>query len=609
MSTTDMARAVTLYVPCRNAEEFIAGCLESVLGQSHRPAEILVVNDASTDRTAEIAARYPVRVIHLPFHPGLAAARNEALRAARHEYVASIDVDCTVEHAWLERLMDNLTEPSVAGAGGTMIERHDTSLADRWRATHMRQNWGATRIVNPPFLFGCNTLFRKRALEEVGGYDPRFSTNGEDVDISLRLRDKSYTLIYDPRAAVFHLKQDTIASALRADWRWGYASLEDKLKWEHNSRIVYHNFANAKYRFLQDTALGRYSLLPMDLLLFFAHTYYDLIHKRRLGLGARSGGGLGSRVETLTAFHDHLARLSEAKFLRSPVALDAQRRIGMGRPRKILFAVFGAMGDIFNALPIVKALRGKYPDAEITWLTLPRYREIAECPWVDRVITRGTGRHGDLIPAEMMSDTEYDLVLFPQGSFHQDEWQQLGLHMVDFMAWKCGVKVASRAPEVASDPATREAVETFWTGHALERQTTVAMACTALSCKPWPLERFKELAARLRESARVATVHIGGEQDPPLPGAIDCRGMTIRRGMEIIRRCNLFIGCDSGPSWMASCTDTPMIVFMDMERQRSCPVGFADIMPEKDITELPHDASVDEVMGMVLRRLKEARAR
>ena len=319
---------VTVYIPCHNAEKFIARCLTALLEQSLRPAEIIVINDACTDRTVQIAGEFPVRIVHLPSHNGLAAGRNAAIEEAGHEYVASIDADCIVEQTWLENLMKNILEEDVGGVGGKLIEAHQEKLADRWRAVHMRQNWGNGKIINPPFLFGCNTLFRKSALEEIGGYDKRFRTNGEDVDISLRLKAKGYKIIYEPSAIVKHLKRDTVLSVLKSDWnwgRWGLSASGDTLKFESNSNIVYFNFTSAKYQFLKDAADMRYSLIPIDVMLFFHHAYGDFYHARRLGLPKFQGIGISSRIRTLVDFQAHLDSLSEKLMMRNPPAVSTGR--------------------------------------------------------------------------------------------------------------------------------------------------------------------------------------------------------------------------------------------------------------------------------------------
>ena len=316
---------VTVYIPCHNAERFISGCLEALMTQSLKPAEVLVVNDGSTDRTIEIAQGFPIKIIDLPSHPGLAAARNAAITAASHDYIASVDVDCIPEPSWLEQLTHAIDESGATGAGGMLLEKYQDKIADRWRAVHMRQNWGNEKVENPPFLFGCNTLFRKSALEDVGLYNVKFTTNGEDVDISHRLKRKGYTLLYEPSAVIRHLKRDTILSVLKADWKWGHIASGDTVKYESNSNIIYHNFTNAKYRFLQDLSSESYTLLPLDIMLFFFHSYLDICHGKRLKLDRTSRKGLGSRIDTLTKFHDHLARLSRSHFLQNPDSYTMQQ--------------------------------------------------------------------------------------------------------------------------------------------------------------------------------------------------------------------------------------------------------------------------------------------
>lgn len=312
---------VTVYIPCHNAEGFLERCVKTLAAQTVKPAEILVINDGSTDRTRDIAAGLPVRLVDLDGHPGLAAARNAGVRAAGGDFVASIDVDCLADPRWLERLLSALRETGAAGAGGKLIEGCRKSLGDRWRAAHMRQDWGAARIINPPFLFGCNTLFRKKAIEDAGLYDPRFKTNGEDVGLSHALMAKGRALVYEPGARVTHLKRDTALSVLRADWRWGYRSLGETMKYERASNIVYHNFVNARYRARLDLRAGRRALLPLDLLLFAYHTHLDLRHARERGLLKRGGGLIAPRATTLTAFRAHLARISRSHFLRNPDAV------------------------------------------------------------------------------------------------------------------------------------------------------------------------------------------------------------------------------------------------------------------------------------------------
>ena len=212
---------ISVYIPAYNVAEFLPKSIESLLAQTLTPDEILVIDDGSRDASAEIAARYPqVTLIRHEQNRGLAAARNTAFRSARNEFIASLDADCVADPGWLAALVPNLSDPQIAGVGGRLLEGVQRTVADRWRAAHMPQEWGPDPIENPKFLFGCNNLFRKSAVLAAGGYDEAMRTNGEDADLCRKLRDRGWKLFYDPRARATHLRRDTIRSILDACWRW-----------------------------------------------------------------------------------------------------------------------------------------------------------------------------------------------------------------------------------------------------------------------------------------------------------------------------------------------------------------------------------------------------
>ncbi|HKO04549.1 MAG TPA: glycosyltransferase family 2 protein, partial [Candidatus Acidoferrales bacterium] len=99
-----MAPGISVYIPCYNAEAYLERVLEGVFAQRLRADEVIVVDDASRDRSVEIAKRFPVTLLRQEQNRGLAAARNAAMRAARNELVAALDSDVVPEADWLERL-------------------------------------------------------------------------------------------------------------------------------------------------------------------------------------------------------------------------------------------------------------------------------------------------------------------------------------------------------------------------------------------------------------------------------------------------------------------------------------------------------------------------
>jgi glycosyltransferase involved in cell wall biosynthesis len=256
---------VSVFIPCYNGERVIARSIESLLAQTHRPAEIVVVDDGSTDRSLEVAARYPVRIVRHDGNRGVGAARNSGYREVRHELVGNLDADCAARPTWLERLLACFTSPDVAGAAAMVVEAVLDSRADRWRAVHMPLHFGAERIVDPDFLVGAGTVYRRSVIMEVGGYDERLRTSFDDSSISALVRRAGYTQIYEPAACVDHLKRDSVLSALDTYWRWRNA-LPDTHPW--TARMVAGRFRRyarqGARRAREDWAGNRRELIPID---------------------------------------------------------------------------------------------------------------------------------------------------------------------------------------------------------------------------------------------------------------------------------------------------------------------------------------------------------
>jgi len=267
---------ITVYVPCYNAEPWLERVLQGALAQTLPPDEVIVVDDGSRDRTVEIATRYPVTVIRQDRNRGLAAARNAALRAARNELVAALDSDVVPEREWLARLAGHFADRKVALGGGKLVEAVDRSMADRWRATHLRQHWGDVAVENPRFVFGANTMARRPAVIEAGGYDERLRTNGEDFDLSQRLRERGWTTFYEPAAVCGHLREDTVGSALTTFWRYRRDFLNPMTPGKIWRSLRYQHIGSVRCVLQEDLRERRYEFLGMDALLLIASSWNDV---------------------------------------------------------------------------------------------------------------------------------------------------------------------------------------------------------------------------------------------------------------------------------------------------------------------------------------------
>lgn len=274
---------VSLYIPCYNAERYIKECLDSVINQSYKIDEIMVIDDGSTDKTVDIAKNYPVRIISLKENKGLVACRNIAFKEAKNEFVAALDADCVASPQWLERLMECFLNDDIAGVGGILVERHTLSVADEWRSVHMAQQWGAELLENPPFLYGNNTVFKKKSVEKVGFYNERYRTNYEDIELSIRIYNCGLRLIYNPGAYAEHIKKDTASSVLSSYRNWVYY-IHMNLNYvnQFSRRIAISLGRIAEYIdisvvfFREDLRAKNYRLLPLDSMFMLYSIWLEL---------------------------------------------------------------------------------------------------------------------------------------------------------------------------------------------------------------------------------------------------------------------------------------------------------------------------------------------
>jgi GT2 family glycosyltransferase len=218
--STDLS--VTVIVPVYNGRATLAGCLQALYTQTCPPAEIIVVDDGSTDDTAAIAAGMGVTVI-TQRRAGPAAARNRGARAARSPLLLFTDADCAPALDWVERLAAPFTDPTVAGAKGKYNTRQP-GLTPRFVQQEYQDRYD--RMVGQPSIDFIDTYaaaYRRDLFISNGGFDPVYPTASvEDQDFSFRLAAQGHRLVYVPDAVVYHLHNHTITTYARRKFWIGY---------------------------------------------------------------------------------------------------------------------------------------------------------------------------------------------------------------------------------------------------------------------------------------------------------------------------------------------------------------------------------------------------
>jgi glycosyltransferase involved in cell wall biosynthesis len=216
------ASLVSCIVPAFNGERYLGEALESILGQTYRPLEVLVADDGSTDATAAVMARYgePVRYLCQPT-AGPAAARNLGLRAARGEFVAFLDQDDLWHPEKLARQMARFQSRPTLDVCVTHVRMFWISEL-REEAARYRHHRRAQAV--PGYTTGT-LLARRRLFETVGQFFPSLWFS-DASDWFLRAAERGAVMELLPDVLTFHrVHRDNLSRRLAAASRAEYVGI------------------------------------------------------------------------------------------------------------------------------------------------------------------------------------------------------------------------------------------------------------------------------------------------------------------------------------------------------------------------------------------------
>lgn len=214
---------ISVIVPICNAESSLNECVESIVRQTYRDLDIILVDDGSSDRCPELCERWAyqdprIRVIHQS-NAGASAARNAGIAVARGTYLGFVDSDDRIADTMYETLLGNLLREyaDVSIIGTSLVGEDGRAYVPCEKHCYLRMDSAqAFKYVNIPGYFHVavwDKLYRRELFDDIRFPVERCS--GEDYPVTYRVLDKARTLIYDSAPQYFYHLHERVTLRLR----------------------------------------------------------------------------------------------------------------------------------------------------------------------------------------------------------------------------------------------------------------------------------------------------------------------------------------------------------------------------------------------------------
>ncbi|MDQ3818990.1 MAG: glycosyltransferase [Acidobacteriota bacterium] len=208
---------ISVIVPVYNGGRYLERCLDALVASSYPSYEVIVVDDASTDDSAEIARRKGVTLIEMPKQTGQSAGRNAAAERARGRILFFVDADVVVRPETISRVASDFNEnPDIAALFGSYDDEpaEKNFLSQYKNLQHHFVHQQGNREAST-FWTGCGAV-RREVFQNLGGLNRDWRCV-EDIEFGYRLRQAGHRILLDKELQVKHLKRWRLRSWLRAD--------------------------------------------------------------------------------------------------------------------------------------------------------------------------------------------------------------------------------------------------------------------------------------------------------------------------------------------------------------------------------------------------------
>lgn len=235
-----VTRPVTVLVPAYNERECIANTVHSLVASDY-PVEVIVIDDGSTDGTADIveAMRLPnVRVVRQR-NAGKPAALNNGIAHARHDIIVMMDGDTVFEPATVRELVQPFADPRVGAVAGNAKVGNRDSMIGAWQHIEYVMGFNLDRRMYDmlrcmPTIPGAVGAFRRDALDRIGGMSE--DTLAEDTDVTMALHRDGWRVVYAENARAWTEAPESVQQLWSQRYRWSYGTMQ--AIWKHRRAVI-----------------------------------------------------------------------------------------------------------------------------------------------------------------------------------------------------------------------------------------------------------------------------------------------------------------------------------------------------------------------------------
>lgn len=223
-----MNTKVSIIIRTKNEERNIQEAFDSlvrnqILGED---AEVMIVDAHSTDKTVEVASKYPVKIV-FESTGTRGGACNVGWKNAKGELIVFTDADCFFQRDWIKKIKKSFGNVKIGAVGGVDLTPPNTTSYFQ-RASGLLDDLRIFPKHKKGFVFrlrGCNIAYRRDALSECGGFDEKLDV-AEETELLYRLNGIGYEIVFDPTIAVYHKRRRSLKRYVKQFFGYGHGKFQ-----------------------------------------------------------------------------------------------------------------------------------------------------------------------------------------------------------------------------------------------------------------------------------------------------------------------------------------------------------------------------------------------